>query len=61
MNFKFIDIISIKKAEIDNFLEEKPQNEIKAQLNLLNSHNLELLLDSHVISTLKIYFPHNRD
>ncbi|MHA1657935.1 MAG: glycoside hydrolase family 38 C-terminal domain-containing protein [Promethearchaeota archaeon] len=51
---KFNDSLSIKNAEIVNFLEEKPSNEINAQVNLINSNNIELSLEPHVIATLKI-------
>ncbi|MFW9901533.1 MAG: alpha-mannosidase [Candidatus Thorarchaeota archaeon] len=52
----FYEKILIKNAEIVNFLEEKPQNEIKAKINNFVNNTLELSMDPHVIATFKIRF-----
>ena len=53
-NLKFYEGLSIKNASIVNFLEEKPENEIKAKINLLDGNNIELSIDPHVIVTIRI-------
>jgi len=50
----FYEKLSIHKAEIVNFLEEPPINEIKAKINNFKANHLEVKLDPHVIVTLKI-------
>ena len=54
--FTFYEKILIKDAEIVNLLEEKPKNEIKADINSFNCNNLEIELGPHVIVTLKINY-----
>ncbi len=51
--------IRVKNAEIVNFLEEKPDNEIRAKISIINSNNLELTLEPNVIATIKINFELN--
>ena len=51
---KFFEKIIIKSAEIVNFLEESPKNEIKAKINVMNNNNIELILEPCVIATIKI-------
>ena len=46
--------ISIKNARIVNLLEEKPEHEIKAKLNLLDANNIELSIEPHVIVTIRL-------
>ena len=53
---KFYQGIMIKSATLVNLLEEKPINEIKAYLDLLDEHNIVLILKPLVISTFKIVF-----
>jgi mannosylglycerate hydrolase len=53
---KFYEGIMIKNATLVNLLEEKPINEIKANLDLLDENNIELSLKPHVIATIKIEF-----
>ncbi len=50
----FYKKISIKNAELVNFLEETPKNEIKAEIDNINKNILEITLDPHVIATFKI-------
>ncbi len=50
----FYKEISIKKAEIVNFLEEQPNNEIKAQIDNYSKNTLEITVEPHVIVTFKI-------
>ncbi len=50
----FYEKISIRKAELVNFLEEAPKNEIKAEINNFNKNILEITLDPHVIASFKI-------
>ena len=51
---KFYEEISMKNASIVNLLEENPENEIKAKINLLDSNNVELSIEPHVIATIRI-------
>ncbi|MFX0136013.1 MAG: glycosyl hydrolase-related protein, partial [Candidatus Hodarchaeota archaeon] len=51
---KFYEGISIKSVEIVNFLEEKPKNEIKADIKLINKNNINLSLEPHAIATIKV-------
>ena len=53
-NLKFSKEISIINASIVNLLEEKPENEIKANLSLLDENIIELSLEPHVIVTVKL-------
>ncbi|TFG23752.1 MAG: hypothetical protein EU529_06460 [Promethearchaeota archaeon] len=53
---KFYQGLMIKSATLVNLLEEKPINEIKANLDLLDENNIELSLKPHVIATIKIKF-----
>jgi alpha-mannosidase len=55
-NFAFYEKILIENAEIVNFLEEKPKNNIKAEIKNFNRNNLEIELKPHVIATLKIKY-----
>ncbi|MFX0144881.1 MAG: glycoside hydrolase family 38 C-terminal domain-containing protein, partial [Candidatus Hodarchaeota archaeon] len=50
----FFERFLIKKAEIVNFLEETPKNEIKAKINNYMNNLLELSIEPHVIVTIKI-------
>ena len=52
----FCDYITIKSAEIVNFLEEIPDNEIKARISMVEDNNLNITLEPHVIATIKIDF-----
>jgi len=45
---------SIKSADIVNFLEEKPKNEIKAKIVSSKGNHLDLTLEPHVIVTIKL-------
>ena len=53
-NLNFYEGFSIKNAQIVNFLEEKPENEIKAEINLANSNKIEVSLEPHVILTIQM-------
>jgi alpha-mannosidase len=53
-NLEFYKGLNIKKATIVNFLEEEPHIEIKASIKLINSNLINLKLQPHVISTIKI-------
>ncbi len=53
---KFYEGFSIKGVEIVNFLEEKPKNKIKADVELVDNNTIELRLEPHVIATLKLSF-----
>jgi len=50
----FYKKILIKNAEIVNFLEEPPINEIKAKINTYNNNTLDITVEPHVIVTFKI-------
>ncbi len=50
----FYDKILIRTVEIVNFLEEKPKNEIKADINSYDKNELNITLEPHVIVTFKI-------
>jgi alpha-mannosidase len=50
----FYEGILIKKAEIVNFLEELPKNEIKAEVDKYSDNKLEISIEPHVIATIKI-------
>ncbi|MEE9377176.1 MAG: glycoside hydrolase family 38 C-terminal domain-containing protein [Candidatus Lokiarchaeia archaeon] len=50
----FYDKFLIKKAEIVNFLEEQPNNEIKAKINNYFNSILEITVEPHIIVTFKI-------
>ncbi len=50
----FYKNIMIKKAEIVNFLEENPKNEIKAKIKNYKNNKLEVIVEPHVIVTFKI-------
>ena len=50
----FYDKILIRTVEIVNFLEEKPKNEIKADINNYDKNELNITLEPHVIATFKI-------
>jgi len=52
----FFKQLSIKNAEIVNFLEEKPKNEIKAEINEFHFSNLELTINPYVIASIKVEF-----
>ncbi|MFX0075602.1 MAG: alpha-mannosidase [Candidatus Hermodarchaeota archaeon] len=51
---KLCDFIEIHSAQIVNFLEEKPQNEIKAKIYSSDKHSIEIEIDPHVIVTIKL-------
>jgi len=53
-SLKFYEGISIKNASIVNFLEEKPENEIKAEIILHNENILKLSIEPHVIATIRM-------
>ncbi len=46
----------IKNAVIMNLLEETPKNLIKAEIHNFNKNKIEILLEPHVIATIKIEF-----
>jgi len=50
----FYEKISIRNAELVNFLEETPDSEIKARINKFHKNVLEITLEPHVIATFKI-------
>lgn len=50
----FYKAISIQKAEIVNFLEEKPKNKIKAQIDKFQQNELIIKIEPHVIATIKL-------
>ncbi|MBA7704192.1 hypothetical protein ES703_112993 [subsurface metagenome] len=50
---------SIKSADIINFLEEKPENEIKAKIISSKGNHLDLTLEPHVIVTIKLDLDNN--
>ncbi len=52
----FFKDISIKNAEIVNFLEEKPKNEIKAKIDRFYQNELTITMEPHVIATIKFEF-----
>ncbi len=51
---KFCDFIEIYDAQIVNFLEETPQNKIKAHIKLVEKRSLLLEIEPHVIATIRI-------
>ncbi|NVM16812.1 MAG: hypothetical protein HWN80_03790 [Candidatus Lokiarchaeota archaeon] len=51
---KFCDFIEILDAKIVNFLEEEPQNEIKADIKSVDKNSILLEIEPHVIATVKI-------
>jgi len=53
---KFYEKIHIKNAELVNFLEEAPLNKIRAKLEIIDNNILELILEPHVIVTIRIDF-----
>jgi len=53
-NVKFCDFIEIQDAQVVNFLEETPQNEIKAYVKSIEQNSILLAIDPHVIATIKI-------
>ena len=53
-NVKFCDFIEIQDAQVVNFLEEAPQNEIKAYVKSIEQNSIILAIDPHVIATIKI-------
>lgn len=48
--------IEIDSAEIVNFLEQKPETEIKAKVSILSHNSLSLELEPHVIATIKVEY-----
>ena len=50
----FCDYIEIHDAQIVNFLEEEPQNEIKAFIKSVEKKSFLLEINPHVIATIKI-------
>ena len=58
-NVKFCDFIEIHDAQIVNFLEEEPQNEIKAFIKSVEKHSFLLEINPHVIVTIKIKMNNN--
>ncbi|MHA2392067.1 MAG: alpha-mannosidase [Promethearchaeota archaeon] len=50
----FNEKIIITNVELVSFLEEPPQHEIKARINNFTKNTIDLGLESHVITTLKI-------
>lgn len=53
---KFADQLKIKNAKLVNFLEEEPNDEIKATITHLNNNELEIKTEKNVIATIKIQF-----
>ncbi|MFX1391545.1 MAG: alpha-mannosidase [Promethearchaeota archaeon] len=52
-NLTFYEKLTIKNAEIVNFLEETPKNEIKAEICNFNNNKIEVKIDPYVIVTFK--------
>ena len=50
----FYEKISILDAKIVNLLEEAPQREIKASINIISVNSITITLEPHVIATLRI-------
>jgi alpha-mannosidase len=50
----FCNFIQIEHVEIVNFLEEKPQSEIKAILDFKSGNTFTLKMEPHVITTIKV-------
>jgi alpha-mannosidase len=50
----FNELISISATKLVNFLEEPPQNEIKASVNIINHNTIEIDLEPNVIATVRI-------
>ena len=48
------NFIQIEQVEIVNFLEEKPQSEIKAILDFKSGNTFTLKMEPHVITTIKV-------
>jgi len=59
-NINFCDFIEIHEAQIVNFLEEEPQNEIKAIIKSVEKNSMMLKIDPHVIATIKIKMNNNK-
>ena len=59
-NINFCDFIEIHEAQIVNFLEEEPQNEIKAIIKSVEKNSMMLKIDPHVIATIKIKMSNNK-
>ena len=59
-NVNFCDFIEIHDAQIVNFLEEEPQNEIKAFIKSVEKNSFLLEIDPHVIATIKIKMNNNK-
>ncbi|MFX0043611.1 MAG: glycoside hydrolase family 38 C-terminal domain-containing protein, partial [Candidatus Hodarchaeota archaeon] len=55
-NLSFFKEISIRNAEIVNFLEHEPKNEIKAKINKIYQNILTITMEPHVIATIKLEF-----
>jgi len=55
-NLTFYKDISIQKAEIVNFLEERPKNEIKAKINKFYQNELIITMEPYIIATIKLEF-----
>ncbi len=51
---KICDFIEIRNAQIVNFLEEEPQNEIKASIKTMEKNSFILEIKPHVIATIRI-------
>ncbi|MFX0047644.1 MAG: alpha-mannosidase [Candidatus Hermodarchaeota archaeon] len=51
---RFCDYIEIRDAQIVNFLEEIPQDKIKAYITSVEKNSLSLKLEPHVIATIRI-------
>ena len=45
---------NIKNIEILNLLEEKPTNRIKAKLFQIDTNQLEIILEPHVLANIKV-------
>ncbi|MFX1323225.1 MAG: glycoside hydrolase family 38 C-terminal domain-containing protein, partial [Promethearchaeota archaeon] len=52
----FYKDISIQEAEIVNFLEERPKNEIKANINKFYQNELAITMEPYIIATIKLEF-----
>jgi mannosylglycerate hydrolase len=50
----FCDLFEITNAQIVNFLEEEPQNEIKATIRSVEKNSLLLEIQPYVIATVKV-------
>ncbi len=56
VKLSFFKELSINNAEIVNFLEVKPKNEIKAEIDKFYQNELIITMEPHVIATIKLEF-----